>query len=107
MNYLRGGQRIPVEFPVQVEWKGRGGKQQHAEGKTAMMSGNGLYMVLPIRLQDDTPITVTVSLPVELTKVPTELLCEARVVRSDPPGKPAGVGAIIDDYQFRPAKRMV
>lgn len=106
MNYLRGGERVDVEFPVEVEWKGRGGKQQHIQGKTATMSGNGLYMVLPIQLRDNTPITVTVSLPVELTKTPIELLCEGRVVRSDQPGTPAGVGAIIDDYQFRPAKRM-
>ena len=107
MNFLRSGARIPLELPVEITWKNRAGRPKHAQGKTATMSGNGLYMEVPIRLRALTPISITVSLPVKFTGVPVQLLCHGRVVKQDGPGPAAGVGAIIDDYRFRRVQRMV
>jgi hypothetical protein len=69
------------------------------------MSCNGLFITTPVRLRHETPITVTVALPVDLTRTPLEIECQARVVRQKQPVKPAGIGAVIDDYRFRPATR--
>lgn len=105
MNYLRAGTRIPVELPVELQWKSRTGKSRLAQGTTACVSCNGLFITTPVRLRHETPITVTVALPVDFTGIPLELECQARVVRQKPPVKPAGIGAVIDDYRFRPATR--
>lgn len=107
MNYLRAGVRIPVELPVQVRWKSPTGKYRVAEGRTACISGNGMFIAVPIRLRHETPITVTVTLPVEVTKIPIELRCQARVVRQPRAEGLTGVGAIIDDYAFHPLARPV
>lgn len=103
MNYLRAGVRLPIELPVEIRWMSRVGGQRQAQGKTACISANGMFMTVPIRLRDQTPITVTVSLPLEVTKVPLELLCRGRVVSQ--PGRRAGLGAIIDKYELRPVRR--
>lgn len=103
MNYIRAGVRIPVELPVEVRWKSRAGRAYQAQGKTACISANGMFMALPVRLRPETAVTISVSLPVEFTRVPLQLRCEGRVV-----GHPAGVtgvGAIIDDYQVRRVQR--
>lgn len=71
------------------------------------MSGNGLFVELPIRLRQDTEIIVTVTLPLEITRYPLELLCQARVVRQGQTPEPQGVGAVIDDYRIRPAQQVV
>lgn len=107
MNFLRSGARIPLALPVEITWKNRAGRPKHAQGKTATMSGNGLYMEVPIRLRASTPISITVSLPVEFTGVPLQLQCHGRVVKQEGPGPSAGLGAIIDDYRFRRVHRMV
>jgi hypothetical protein len=107
MNFLRSGARIPVELPVEITWKNRSGKPRRAQGKTATMSGNGLFITVPVRLRALTPIIITVSLPVEITGKPLQLLCEARVVKQEKSAPVPGLGAIIDDYRFRPAQRMV
>ena len=72
-NFLRGGVRLPLELPVEVRWRGRRGKKQHAQGKTVAISGNGFYILLPKRLAHETPIDFTMDLPVELTRVPMKL----------------------------------
>lgn len=107
MNFLRSGARIPLELPVQITWRTRAGQPKHAQGKTATMSGNGLYMEIPIRLRALTPISITVSLPIELTKMPLQLLCEGRVVKQEGDTLPTGLGAIIDDYRIRRVPRVV
>jgi hypothetical protein len=105
MKYLRAGVRIPVELPVEIRWKSRAGRPRQVQGKTACISANGMFVVMPLRLRHQTPVSITVDLPVEVTKVPLQLYCRARVV-SQPPGY-AGFGAIIDDYRIRVAKRPV
>jgi PilZ domain-containing protein len=100
-NFLRAGVRLPLELPVEVRWKGRRGEKQHAQGKTVTISGNGFYVVLPKRLDPQTPIDFTVDLPMELTRVPMKLRGRGRVVRANPSNAEAGVGATIDDYQFQ------
>jgi hypothetical protein len=107
MNFLRSGARIPVELPVEITWKNRGGRPQRAQGKTATMSGNGLLMSIPVRLRASTPISITVSLPVEITGRPLQIFCQGRVVKQDKSSPVSGLGAIIDDYRFRPTQRMV
>jgi hypothetical protein len=70
------------------------------------MSGNGLFMRLPLQLRPNTRITLTVSLPTAITKIPLTLRCKARVVgRKEPKAYRFGVGAVIDDYQFRAASQ--
>jgi hypothetical protein len=72
------------------------------------MSGNGVLMRLPSQLRPNTKITLTVSLPTEITRIPLKLRCQARVVgRKDAKAFLLGVGAIIDDYQIQKARRPV
>jgi hypothetical protein len=105
MNYLRAGVRIPLELPAEVRWKSRAGEPRQVQGKTSWISANGMFVSLPVPLRHHTPVTITISLPVEVTKIPLQLCCRGRVV-SQPP-KRAGIGAIIDDYRFRPARQLV
>jgi len=102
---IRGGTRIPVEFPVHIRWKTQAGRERDAEGKTASMSGNGLFILAPVRLRQDTPIEFTVLFPSEVTGTPMQLQCVGRVVRQQKSGAPAGLGVVIDDYCFAPIKR--
>jgi hypothetical protein len=68
------------------------------------MSGNGVFMRLPSQIRPNTRITLTVSLPTEITGIPLKLHCQARVVgEKDATTYPFGIGAIIDDYQIRTA----
>jgi len=99
-NFLRGGVRLPLELPVEVHWRGRRGKKQHAQGKTVAISGNGFYIILPKRLAHETPIDFTMDLPVELTRIPLKLAGQGRVVRGKLSSAKTGVAAIIDDYHF-------
>jgi hypothetical protein len=104
LNCLRLGIRFPVEFPVKVQWETRPGKVRQIKGEIVTMSSNGLFMRLPSRLRPNTRITLTASLPTAITRIPLELCCRARVVgQRDTTTYPFGVGAIIDDYQFRTA----
>ena len=106
-EYVRSGIRIPVHLPAKVQWKSPAGKVHQAKGKTLTVSGNGLFMSVPVRIRQNTHISVTLALPLKLTKVPVELRCNARVVRLDPHGRMLGIGAIIDDYQIttKPSRR--
>ena len=106
-NFLRSGARIPVQLPVEISWKTRAGRSQRAQGTTTTMSGNGLFMTVPVRLRDSTPISIVVSLPVEITRTPLQLFCQGRVVKQDKSNTIPGIGAIIDDYRFRPTHREV
>lgn len=96
-----------MELPVHVRWKSREGKYRQVEGKTASISGNGMLLSVSVHLRDQTPVEIAVLLPIEVTRVPLELLCQGRAVRQNPATGPAGIGAIIDDYQFRPAPKPV
>jgi hypothetical protein len=95
-----------MDLPVEIQWKTRAGSPKKAQGKTGNISGSGLFIETPIRLQRATSVRIKVMLPREVTKVPLELLCEGRVVRWDQHGKVQGVGAVIDEYELRPASRI-
>jgi hypothetical protein len=72
------------------------------QGQIITMSGNGVFMRLPSQLRPNTRVTLTVSLPTEITRIPLKLCCQARVVgEKEAATYPFGIGAIIDDYQFR------
>ncbi len=106
MNCLRLGIRFPVEFPVKVQWKAGPGKVRQIQGKITTMSGNGVFMRLPSQLRPNTRVTLTVSLPTEITKIPLKLRCQARVVgQKEGDAFPFGIGAVIDDYQLRAARQ--
>jgi hypothetical protein len=108
LNCLRLGIRFPVEFPVKVQWKTRPGKVRQIQGEIITMSGNGVFMRLPSQLRPNTRITLTVSLPTEITRIPLKLRCQARVVGGkDAKTYPFGIGAVIDDYQIQTAARHV
>jgi hypothetical protein len=98
----RAGIRISVEFPVEVRWRSRRGHSRHVEGKTRNISGNGLFMRIPVRPPPKTRVTMRVFLPAAITRVPVELLCNGRVIRWSCPGESRGMGATIDEYEFRP-----
>jgi PilZ domain len=102
---IRGGTRIPVELPVQICWKTRAGRERVAQGKTESMSGNGLFILAPVRLRHNTPIQFTVSLPTEVTNTPMQLECVGRVVRQNSTGDSAGLGVVIDDYRLASDER--
>jgi hypothetical protein len=100
----RTGLRIPLEFPVEVRWKSRLGNSRQAKGKTGNISGNGLFMSLPVRPPRKTPLAIRVLLPPTTTLVPVELTCNGRVVRWSCPGESTGVGATIDEYELHPTR---
>ncbi len=101
----RAGLRIPIELPVEIQWKSRTGAYRQALGKTGNISGSGLFIEVPVRPRRDTPVKIRVILPLEVTQVPLELLCQGRVVRWNQRGKIQGLGAVIDEYELRPAPR--
>jgi hypothetical protein len=105
MNQPRTGQRFPMKLPVEIQWKSPAGSLRKASGKTANISGGGLFVEIPIRLRRVTSITIKVVLPPEVTHVPLELLCKGRVVRWDQQGQVQGVGVTIDEYELRPVPR--
>ena len=99
----RAYRRIPVELPVSLRWRTPGGTERQIRGKTDNVSGAGLFVITTVRLRRETPISFTVILPQEVTRIPIELACQGRVVRSSRAGERVGFGAIIDDYELRPA----
>lgn len=107
MRQPRTGSRIPVQLPIEVRWKSHRGDYRQVHGKTGNISGNGLLMAVPIRLSRATPISMTVTLPAEVTHSRLELLCQGRVVRWIRTGKALRIAAIIDEYELRPAHRPV
>ena len=105
MNQRRTSQRIPMELPVEIQWKSRAGSLKQATGKTGNISGSGLFIEIPIRLHRATSVMIKVVLPREVTQVPLELLCQGRVVRWNQHGQVQGLGAVIDEYELRPVPR--
>jgi hypothetical protein len=105
MDDRRMSQRLPLELPVEVQWKSPPGSLRKATGKTDNISGSGLFIEIPTRLRRATSITIKVMLRPEATRAPVELLCKARVVRWNRHGEVQGVGAIIDEYELRPVPR--
>ena len=97
---IRSGVRIPLELPVHLRWKAAGGYRQ-MQGKTGTISGNGLFVTVPLSPPRETPISFVIALPIEVTKVPLELHCQGRVVNCSQLGEGLGVGVVIDDYKFR------
>ena len=106
MNCLRLGIRFPVDFPVKVQWKNETGKMHQIHGKITTMSSNGVFMRLPRQFRANSRIILTVNLPTEITRIPLKLRCLARVVaQKRNTTYPFGIGAVIDDYQFRTSCR--
>jgi len=105
MHERRQGTRYPLKLPAEVRWKARGRSAGRVTGETEDISSSGLLVVIPRHLPLGTTINVTINLPIELTKVPVELSCKARVVRKSPMGKGQGISAIIEDFQIRPSRQ--
>ncbi len=101
INGIRAGIRIPVQLPVLVQWKTPAGARREARGKTGNISANGLFIMAPVRLRHDTPITFMVELPTGITKTPIQLHGQGRVVRQPLGRVSPGIGAIIDRYELR------
>ena len=68
MNERRVSQRIPMGLPVEIRWKTRAGSLKQAMGKTGNISGNGLFIEIPIRLHRATSLMIKVVLPREETQ---------------------------------------
>jgi PilZ domain len=102
---IRGGMRIPIELPVSLRWESPTGIERQAQAKTGNISGNGLFILTSVRLPHNTVIRFIVSLPSEVTKASTQLRCQGRVVRQRARGAAAGIGVVIDDYQFLATRR--
>ena len=105
MNQRRTSKRIPLKLPVEITWKSRSGGEKQAIGKTDNISGSGLFIEIPVRLQRATSVTIKVVLPREGAEGPLELLCEGRVVRWNQRGEVQGLGAVIDSYELRPVSQ--
>jgi hypothetical protein len=106
MNQNRTSRRMPMELPVEIRWTSRTGSPRQATGKTGNISGSGLFIEIPNRPHRATSIMIKVVLPLEITKVPMELLCQARVVRWNNHPQFQGVGAVIDEYELRRVPRI-
>ena len=102
---IRSGTRIPVELPVHLRWKTKARTERSAQGKTEGMSGNGLFILSPVRLRHDTPIQYTILLPAEVNRIHMQLQCVGRVVRQKRSKASAGLGVVIDDYRLDSARR--
>jgi hypothetical protein len=100
----RTGIRIPVQLRVEVHWRSRGRRSRRVEGKTGNISGNGMFMSIPVRPPCNTAVTMRVLLPAGITPLPVELLCNGRVIRWSCPGEARGMGATIDEYELRPLR---
>jgi hypothetical protein len=105
MNERRANQRIPMGLPVEIQWKTRAGSLKQAMAKTGDISGSGLFIEIPIRLPRATALMIKVVLPREVTQVPSELLCQGRVVRWKRDGQVEGLCVVIDEYELRPVSR--
>lgn len=105
MQQRRGSERIPIELPVEIQWKNRTGSTRQASGKVGNISGSGVFIEISSRPRLETPVTIKVLLPQGVTQVPVQLLCSGRVVRWNHRGQVQGLGAVIDDYELRPAPR--
>jgi hypothetical protein len=103
MQYIRTGGRIPIEAPVEIRWKAPGGKLKEAQGETVSISSNGVHMTVAAKIRPRTPVTITVRLPLEITRVPLVLQCQGRVVKQAPGA--TGLRAVIDEYELHPAVR--
>jgi PilZ domain len=97
---IRAGTRIPMELPVSIRWTSPAGIERRIQAKTGNISGNGLFILTPVRLRHDTEIQFTVLFPSEVTKGRTQLHCQGRVVRQRMRGAAAGIGVVIDDYRL-------
>ncbi len=104
---IRAGTRISVQLPVEIRWKNPDGVERLAQGKTDSMSGNGLFIVAPVRLRHNMPIAFTIMLPAEITKVPMQLHCVGRVIRRQRTETSDGLAVVIDDYHLSAAKTTV
>jgi PilZ domain len=104
---IRSGTRIPIELPVSIRWKNPAGIERNVQAKTGDISGNGLLILMPVRLRHGTPLQFTIALPSEVTGVPVQLRCQGRVVRQQPRKASAGVGIVIDDYQLLTMRQAV
>ena len=92
-----------MELPVEIQWTSRTGSKKQATGKTGNISGSGLFIEIPLRLHRKTTVKIRVVLPREANQLPLELLCQGRVVRWNRRGQVQGLGAVIDEYELRPA----
>lgn len=105
MTQPRLGERVPLELPVQIQWKLPKGSIRRVQGKTVNISPNGSFIAIPGPLRLGKLITFTILLPKEVTKVPVELLCRGRVVRRGRAGEQRGIATIIDNFQIRRLQR--
>jgi hypothetical protein len=71
-------------------------------GKTGDISGNGLFIEMPIRLYRATSLMINVVLPGAATQSPLELASQGRVVRWKQDGQVEGLCVVIDEYELRP-----
>jgi len=101
MDQPRTGQRFPLRLPVEIRWKSSAGRLKKAAGKLVDISSSGILVEIPVRVPEATPISIRAVLPREVTRVPLELFCKGRVVRWNQRGHVQGVGATIDEYEFR------
>ncbi len=102
MHERRVSQRIPMGLPVEIRWKTRAGTLKQATGTTGNISGNGLFIEIPIRLPLSTSLMMNMLLPRGQTQVPLELSCQGRVVRLKGNGQVDGLCVVIDEYELRP-----
>ena len=105
MNKPRTGQRFLLKLPVEIQWKSPAGGRRKATGMIRDISSNGVFIDIPVRVPPATPISMKTVLPLEVTRVPVELLCKGRVVRWNEHGPVQGLGVTIDEYDLHPMPR--
>ncbi|MGD0226192.1 MAG: PilZ domain-containing protein [Terriglobia bacterium] len=105
MNERRISPRIPMGLPVELRWKTRAGTLKQATGKIGNISGSGLFIEVPIRLNRATSLMVKVVLPRGVSQDPLELSCRGRVVRWMQDGQVEGLCVVIDEYELHPMSR--
>jgi hypothetical protein len=104
-KYIRSSARVPLQLPIEVHWKSPAGRRRRAQGTTANISGTGVFLSLPARIQLDTSINFIVFFRGKARRIAFRLMGNGRVIRCSGSAEPPGIAIIIDDYCLRPVAR--
>ena len=98
---FRCATRYPMALDVQLRWRD-GDATLKATGITADVSANGLLVMSAASFGKGTRVKCHLALPLEVTKVPSILVCQGMVVRSSGLEWGSLSAVTIEDYEIQP-----
>ncbi len=112
MAEARTGRRFPLALPITIRARK---SERGAKGITTNVSAAGVFLQSATNLEVGSTIEFDIALPANITgtKVPVEIHCKGRVVRTErngghagkgrnaaPRRKESGIACVIDNYKF-------